>query len=252
LSGIGVLSALQQTPIQGGDATMIRKLRILGLVASVLIGWSATAIAGAQSACADLGGTVDPDQICQIHSGTTSCKIDFSFPVDYPDQQQVTDYLTQQRDGEIRVSQLSAAQHWPATYQLSARGRTYRSGTPVLGTESLVLRMDQDAQPFPVTWYKAFDYDLSKGAPITFDTLFKPDTNPLDVVYPAAQRAAQKRLGSATPPTLNGGLDAVNYQNFAITDDAVIFFFGQGQLLSHDEGEFEVSVPRTELASMLA
>jgi hypothetical protein len=243
---------LQQTPIQGGDATMIRKLRILGLVASVLIGWSATAIAGAQSACADLGGTVDPDQICQIHSDTTSCKIDFSFPVDYSDQQQVTDYLTQQRDGEIRVSQLSAAQHWPAQYQLLARGRTYRSGTPVLGTESLVLRMDQDAQPFPVTWYKAFDYDLSKHAPITFDTLFKPDTNPLDVVYPAVQRAAQKRLGSATPPTLNGGLDTVNYQNFAITDDAVIFFFGQGQLLSHDEGEFEVSVPRTELASLLA
>jgi Protein of unknown function (DUF3298) len=243
---------LQQTPIQGGDATMIRKLRILGLVASVLIGWSVTGIAGAQSACAELGGTVDPDQICQIHSGTASCKIDFSFPVDYPDQQPVTDYLTQQRDGEIRLSQLSAAQHWPAQYQLSARGQTYRSGTPASGTESLVLRMGQDAQPYPVVWYKAFDYDLSKGAPITFDTLFKPDTNPLDIVYPAVQRAAQKRLGSATPPTLNGGLDVVNYQNFAITYDAVIFFFGQGQLLSHDEGEFEVSVPRTELASVLA
>jgi hypothetical protein len=246
---------LQQTPIQGGDATMLRKLRILGLravVASFLVGWSVTGIAGAQSACAELGGTVGPDEICQVHSSTASCKIDFSFPVDYPDQQPVTDYLTQQRDGEIRVSQLSAAQNLPALYHLSAQGQTYRSGTPASGTESLVLRMDQDAKPYPVAWYKAFDYDLSRGAPITFDTLFKPDTNPLDIVYPAVQRAAQKRLGSATPPTLNGGLDVVNYQNFAITDDAVIFFFGQGQMLSHDQGEFQVSVPRTELASVLA
>jgi len=38
----------------------------------------------------------------------------------------------------------------------------------------------------------------------------------------------------------------------AITDDAVIFFFGQGQVLSHADGEFDVSVPRTELASVLA
>jgi hypothetical protein len=112
--------------------------------------------------------------------------------------------------------------------------------------------MGQDAQPHPVAWYKAFDYDLSKHAPITFDTLFKPGTQPLDIVYPAVQRAAQKRSGSATPPTLNGGLDVNNYQNFAITDDAVIFFFGQGQVLSHADGEFQVSVPRTELASVLA
>jgi len=43
-----------------------------------------------------------------------------------------------------------------------------------------------------------------------------------------------------------------NYQNCAITDDAVTLFFGQGQILSHADGSFEVSIPRTELASFLA
>jgi hypothetical protein len=60
---------------------MIRTVRTLALLAvatSLLVGWSATAIAGAQSACADLGGTVGPDQICQVHSATDTYKIDFS------------------------------------------------------------------------------------------------------------------------------------------------------------------------------
>lgn len=42
------------------------------------------------------------------------------------------------------------------------------------------------------------------------------------------------------------------FQNFAVTDDAVISFIGQGQLLGHPEGPLEVTVPRTELASSLA
>jgi Protein of unknown function (DUF3298) len=228
------------------------RLGLVALAASVLVGWFATPTAGSRSACADLGGTVDPNQICHIHSATATYTIDFGFPVDYPDQQPLADYLTQQRDGFIKFSALPAARDWGAPYQLIARGQTYRSGTPAAGTQSLVLRMAQDAQPHPVAWYKAFNYELSKRVPITFDTLFKPGTSPLDIVYPAVQRTVQKRSGSATPPTLNGGLDVGNYQNFAITDDAVTFYFGQGQLLSHADGEFEVSVPRTELSSVLA
>jgi hypothetical protein len=230
---------------------MLRNLLIVGLMA-VSVAGSATGIAGAQSACADLGGAVDPNQICHVHIDTTNYKINFGFPVDYPDQQPLADYLAQQRDGFIRFSELPAARDWGAPYQLLAQGQTYRSGTPAVGTQSLVLRMGQDAQPHPVAWYKAFNYDLGKHAPITFDTLFKPNTSPLDIVYPAVQRRVQERSGSATPPTLNGGHDVDNYQNFAITDDAVIFFFGQGQLLSHADGEFEVSVPRAELSSVLA
>ena len=43
---------------------------------------------------------------------------------------------------------------------------------------------------------------------------------------------------------------AHSYQHFAITDDAVIFFFDHDFL--HEEGPREVSVPRTELISLLA
>ena len=53
-------------------------------------------------------------------------------------------------------------------------------------------------------------YDLGKGAPITFDTLFKPGATPLDVLYPAVQRELAKHQTTAAP-TLNS-LDANAYQ----------------------------------------
>ncbi|HEY6576064.1 MAG TPA: DUF3298 domain-containing protein [Mycobacterium sp.] len=52
--------------------------------------------------------------------------------------------------------------------------------------------------------------------------------------------------------TVPNSLGATVYQNFAITDDAVIFFIGQGMWVYEAAGPQEVSVPRTELASALA
>jgi Protein of unknown function (DUF3298) len=235
--------------------------RLLGqavVSARLLVGWFGTATAAAQSACADLGGTVDTDQICHVHSATASYTLDFSFPVDYPDQQAVTDYLTHERDQFISF----AAQIPPGPerfgegYELTETAKTYRSGTPATGTESLMLQIANNTGlahvGHPATHFTAFNYDLAKHTPITFDTLFKPGTKPLDVINPAYRAALQKRWGSQTLPQPDGGLDVNAYQNFAITDDAVIFFFGDGQVGEVGGSPLEVPVPHTELAALLA
>jgi len=232
---------------------MFRNVRLLGqaaVVACVLVGWSGTGTVGAQSACADLGGTVDPDQICHVHSTGSSYTVNFNFPAGYPDQQALTDYLTQDRDQFITyVTQLPPRND--LQYDLDANGTTYRSGTPASGTESVVLELyNESGGAHPVTSYKAFNYDLSKHVPITFNTLFKPGTNRQAVLDPIVQRELEKR-GHTIPQPFNV-LGAKSYQNFAITDDTVIFFFGQGVLLAEVDGPVEVSVPRTELASLLA
>jgi hypothetical protein len=231
----------------------MRILRVAAILvaAGVLIGSIPTATAVAQSSCSDLNGTVGPDGVCSVHTSNPTYTLDITFPNDYPDQQALTAYLTQARDGFVNVSQMPGSYNLP--YELDAKGAGYRSGSPTGGTQSVVFTMWQNVGGVhPQTWYKSFNWDLGKKAPITFDTLFKPGTKPLDVIYPVVEQYIQKQQGliDGIPPSV--GLDPSKYQNFALTDDAVSFFFGQGELIAESAGPVEASVPRATLAPLLA
>ena len=208
-----------------------------------------TSVAGqGQSACVDLNGTVDPDQTCHVHSATSTYTIKMSFPLDYPDMPAVTDFLKQDRDSFLDwVAKFGPSEKRGRPYLLDVTATTCRSGTPESGTQSLVLTIDNDTglahQGHPNTTYKAFNFDLGKRAPITFDTLFKPGTKPLAVLNPIVRRELDAP---------SADLDEQKYQNFAITNEAVIFFFGQDQVVPDNRGGHDVTVPRTELASLLA
>jgi hypothetical protein len=115
-------------------------------------------------------------------------------------------------------------------------------------TRSVVLKFFQDlGGAHPSTWYKAFNYNLGTKQPITFDTLFAPGTTPLDSIFPLVQRELehQTALGVAVSP--GAGHDPTNYQNFAITDDQLIFYFAQGELLPSFAGATQVQVPRSAI-----
>jgi hypothetical protein len=207
-----------------------------------------TATAATDSACAAFGGTVGADQSCQAHSDNQGYVLDFRFPVDYPDQRALTDVLTQQRDDFTDWIKDMPAGALPP--ELDIIGKAYRSGSPTSGTQSVVLTIGNQAGVHPVTTYESLNYDLAHHVPITFETLFKPGTHPRDVLDPIVKREVAKHGGPGAL-TLND-LGAEAYQSFAITDDAVIFFFNQDGLLSHVDGPMTVKVPRTELATLLA
>lgn len=230
----------------------MRILRVAAiLVAGVLACSTGTSTAAAQSACADLGGAVGPDGVCTVHTANPTYTLDMSFPNDYPDQQALTAYLTQTRDGFVNVSQMPGS--WNLPYQLDAKGTGYRSGSPNGGTQSVVFEVYQNVGgAHPQTFYQAFNWDVVRRAPITFDSLFKPGTKPLDVIYPEVNRYLQKQQGMNDPVPPSEGLDPANYQNFALTDDAVIFFFSQGEIFPESAGAVQASVPRATLAPLLA
>ncbi|OBI48291.1 hypothetical protein A5707_17965 [Mycobacterium kyorinense] len=216
------------------------------LAAAALTGWPSGPVAAADPSCASLGGSVESGQMCHVHTSNATYTLDMRFPVDYPDQQALIDYLTQNRDGFVSVAQTSGPRDQP--YQMDVTSEQYRSGQPPKGTRSVVLKIFQDVGgPRPSTFYKGFNYDLERHQPITFDTLFAPGSKPLDAIYPIVQRdlGRQTGLGAAIQP--GAGLDSSHYQNFGITDDQLIFYFAPGELLPPFAGAAQAQVPRNAI-----
>ncbi len=72
------------------------------------------------------------------------------------------------------------------------------------------------------------------------------------MIFPIVQAELAKQSGLPDPVSPTAGLDPANYQNFAITNDAIIFFFSQGELLPEAAGAVQVSVPRGPIDAMIA
>ncbi|MCT7659159.1 esterase [Mycobacterium deserti] len=230
----------------------MHSVRWAGLLAAAVIACATgTGTAAAHTGCVDLQGAVGPDGMCRVHVQKPSYTLDLSFPNDYPDQQPLVAYLTQARDGFVNVSEDPDAYNLP--YELDAEGAGYRSGPPIGGTRSVVFTVWQNVGgAHPQTYYQAFNWDVAKNAPITFNTLFKPGSRPLDVIYPEVNRYLERQQGLTDPVAPGEGRDPTNYQNFALTDDSLIFFFSQGEMFPESAGPVQATVPRAAVAPMLA
>lgn len=78
----------------------------------------------------------------------------------------------------------------------------------------------------------------------------------LDLRYPALDPIVQRFMdghweGSEGPAPHNT-LETKVYQSFAITDGAIIFYIGQRMRLPEVDGPRRVSIPRAQLAALLA
>jgi len=221
------------------------------IAAGAPLGWSATPVAAADSACTGIGGQVEGEQTCHVHASTSTYTLDMKFPLDYADEQALTDYIGQNRDGFVSVAQTSSQTSGTreVPYQMELTFEQYHSGQPPGGTQSVVLKVFEDlGGPRPSTSYEGFNYDLGSHQAITFDTLFAPNSKPLDSIFPIVQREVgrQTGFGVAIPP--GSGLDSSHYQNFAITDDELIFYFAPGELLPLTiAGASQVHVPRNAI-----
>jgi hypothetical protein len=206
-----------------------------------------TTPAAAPSACDDLGGHVGNDQNCTVHTDGPGYTIDMRFPSTYPDQPALTAILVRQRDQFVQA--VTEPPVRDVAKALDIKPTTHSA--PTLRTESLVLEEYVNVGgAHPETYYDALNFDLGTWKPITFDTLFKPGTDPVAVLDPIVENELKNRLQGA--PVDANPIGAEMYKNFALTDDAVIFFIGQGMWTIEAAGAQQVSVPRSELASILA
>jgi hypothetical protein len=236
-------------------------MRILKLAvpvaAVVLFGSAGVAAAAPKDYCADLKG-VNTGGACLIQMSDPAYNVNISFPTGYADQQTVADYITQARDGFLNVAKSPAPRDMP--YELDITSTNYGSAIPPRGTEAVVLKTYQNVGgAHPQTLFKAFNWDQTYRKSIVWDPagndkltpLWRVD-DPLKVVFPIVQSELQKQTGQPVAIAPGAGYNPMNYQDFAVTNDGVIFFFSQGQLLPEAAGATQVLVPRAAIDPMLA
>ena len=191
--------------------------------------------------CGALGGVV-ADGLCRVTENQPAFTVNAEFPLDYPDEHVVVDYLKETRDGLVSAAEGPGARNLP--YELNVSAESLRSAQ----TRSVVLTLFENVgSAHPTTWYKSFTYDVGRGRPVTFGTLFAPDAKPLDAIFPIVQNTLETETGLAGSISPGDGRDPSHYQNFAVTDDSVIFYFGRAELLPSYAGATSVKVPRSAM-----
>jgi hypothetical protein len=227
--------------------------RISGMAAtfaaSAVLGWPAVAGADNPQLCDP--ALVDANQMCHFDASGVYSDITMLFPANYPDEQAVLTYLNKMLTDYGTDSGTATSRTGPNS--LTVTGTRYSSGNPPGGTQSVVLENNQvlSTAAHPATWYKSFNYNTATNTPITFDTLFKPGTKPLEAVFPIVQQSISQQFGPAVSVPQDIGMNPATYQNFAITNDSVIFFFDRGAFVG-PLGATKVSVPRSAIATILS
>ena len=259
----------------------IAKVAVL-VAAAAVVGSTGVAVAAPKDYCADLKGG-NTGSTCEIQLSDPAYRVDISIPLDYPDQKSVADYISQTRDAFVNVAKSGAA-GTPSV--LTIKPTEYNSAIPPRGTQAVVFKLTQNTGGTqPKTTYKSFNWDQTYRKEIVWTAapddkentpLWRVD-DPLKTVAPIVQAELQKQLAPPPPvaPPAQPGEPAAaspsptptpaplpvatpalynpaNYQNFAVVNDGVIFFFDQGVLLPDSYGALQVLAPRSGIDPMIA
>lgn len=222
---------------------MMRTVQAAALATGLLLGSPlAHPVAHAADLCSDFGGAVEQDGLCRLHVTKPNYELSMSFPVDFPDQGTVDDFLTQTRTGFL--NETGTPNFAGVPYAMDMKGSLWSSDT----TRSVSFEVYQDmGGAHPDVWYKAFNYDTVRSRPITFADLFAPGVNPLNAIYPIVAQKLSAEMDMTAPISESDGMDPSHYQSFAITPVDVVFFFGRGELMAGAAGAHTVYVPRNAI-----
>jgi hypothetical protein len=250
------------------------------VTAAAIFSSSAGAVAAPKDYCADLKGS-NTGSTCEIQLSDPGYSVDISIPLDYPNQEPIAQFVSQTREGFLNAAKSGAPHDKP--YELKIKPTEYSSSIPPRGTQAVVFKVYRNvggAQP--QTTYKAFNWDQSYRKEIIYTAAADDKQNtplwrvddPLKTVGPIVQTELTKQQAPPpvvppTPPAQPGQpttatsptplpisptalYNPANYQNFAVVNDGVIFFFDQGALLPDSAGAVQVLVPRSAIDPMLA
>jgi hypothetical protein len=158
---------------RGRRSTRSRWITVAAAVASGAI-LACPGVANADAPLCD-PSSVDAKQMCHFDASGPFSDISMVFPANYPDEQKIIDYLTKVNADYTSARGPLGALKSPTA--LKVTGTRYSSGPQPTGTQSVVTEIYQNlGGAHPLTSYKSFNYNLASQQPITFDTLFRPES----------------------------------------------------------------------------
>jgi peptidoglycan-N-acetylglucosamine deacetylase len=107
----------------------------------------------------------------------------------------------------------------------------------------------------PNSYFRTFTFNLTENELIEFDDLFIEGASPLETIAPLVQADLTEQMGEFADAEWierGTGEDPLNYQNFALTEDELIFYFPPYQVAAYAAGTFEVRIPLSDLSGILA
>jgi len=219
------------------------------IAAAAITAGTGVAQAAPKNYCADLKGA-QAGTTCTVSGSDPAYTLTITFPTDYYDTKSIAEYV-----GKTRDSFVNAAKGTPngQPHTLTITSAVYQSQVPPRGSRSVVLTTYENLDAaHPRISYRGFTWDQAYRKPITWETLWQPSADPLPVLAPYVQAELAKQAAQPVTIAADAAYDPANYQQFAITNDGVIFFFSQGTLLPEAAGATQVLVPRSVIDPMLA
>lgn len=234
---------------------MFKRLAMLVAVGAFL-GMGLTAQAQNEDRCFQKGGAWDAEAgRCTMHAGV---EVNINYPLELADsglmEATIDAYLDDLRTGflqDFTGSRLVDSVSYP--WSLIVDYETFAYSPEVLSLKFTVATYTGGAHG-NVT-FKTFIFDLAANRILDLADLFQPGIDPLATVAPLVNDLALAQIGTMSDPVWIASGTAPspeNYQSFALTADALVFFFPPYQLASYAAGPQTISLPLSQIADVLA
>ncbi len=203
--------------------------------------------------CMEKGGQTNPE--------TGACEISVTLTVGYPVGVLGNDFAEQTIDQYL----LDLRQNWfsnltmfawsPGPMSLYVVTDEYDFSETVISFKFTIS--DYTGGAHPNTFYSTLALDLEQNRMLTLDDLFQPGGDPLATIAPLVMADLERQLTEMGALEGNWiedgtGMNAANYQAWAIDANSLYFFFSPYQIAAYAVGGFTVQIPLTDLSGILA
>lgn len=223
------------------------------LLASGLL--AALPAAAQEDACYAKNGVWNPDEArCDMQSGVT---VNLVYPLELVGtgiaEETVDNFLNETRTQFIQ----SYAPDWflPAYANYWSLNITYDLFQFASDIQSVKLNLsDYTGGAHPNLNFQTFTFDLTQQKVLALEDIFQDGVNPWPLLAPLVQQNITEQLGDAADARWiqeGTGENPDNYRNFALTPDALVFFFPPYQVVAYAYGPVTVEIPLAAISGLL-